>query len=68
MYQPEESQNDTVKLVYGIGTGLGVCILARPDEDSQYNAYPSEAGMVKMQYYNKVDKEFHKFLIEKGYN
>ena len=59
--------DDRVRLVYGVGTGLGVCLLARPSEEMPFQAYPSEAGIAKMQCYNKADKEFLQFLKERGY-
>jgi len=34
IYEPQESERtaDKVRLVFGVGTGLGVSILARPSE------------------------------------
>jgi glucokinase len=68
VYEPANHNTGNVVLVYGIGTGLGVCILARPSEDLPYQAYPSEAGIVKMEYFNKADREYRRFLIERGYS
>ena len=67
IYRPDDLGEDKVRLVFGIGTGLGVCLLARPSEDKPFQAYPSEAGMVRMQHYSKADRVFHSFIIDKGY-
>lgn len=70
IYSPaiDQRAEDKVRLVFGVGTGLGVCVLVRPNESSRFQAFPSEAGLVKRQLYNKQDKEFFKFLREKGYD
>jgi glucokinase len=70
IYEPEpgKKQRDLVRLVFGVGTGLGACILARPSEDVPFQVYPSEAGMARMQFYNKADRDYYHFIKEvKGY-
>ena len=54
-------------MVFGVGTGLGISLLCRPDETQAFQAYPSEGGMVKMQMYNKDDREYYEFIRDKGY-
>ena len=53
VYKPSDIIEDRVRLVFGVGTGLGVSMLCRPSQDAKnFQAYPSEGGMVKMQLYN----------------
>eukprot|EP00347_Sterkiella_histriomuscorum_P017480 403349200 len=60
---PEEGPlDDTQRLVFGIGTGCGVCQLMRPELDQEFHVYPSEAGIIKLQLYNDTDREFEDFL------
>lgn len=70
IYEPPETERtaDKVRLVFGVGTGLGVSILARPNETVPFQAYPSEGGVVRMPHYNKADREYLEFLKEKKYN
>jgi glucokinase len=70
IYEPPESERtaDKMRLVFGVGTGLGVSILARPNETVPFQAYPSEGGVICMPYYNKSDREYLKFLKDKKYN
>lgn len=69
IFEPEEGiLEDTQRLVFGVGTGLGVCQLMRPDEQSTFHCYPSEGGIIKMQLYNDMDREFEDFAFhEKKY-
>jgi glucokinase len=53
---------DKVRLVIGIGTGLGACTLVRPDHDSNFYVYSSEPGCVKIQLYEALDRQFEQFL------
>ncbi|CDW88732.1 glucokinase [Stylonychia lemnae] len=62
MYKPEEGVlEDLVRLVIGIGTGLGACQLMRPEEDGTFHVYASEVGMLKLQLYTQQDREFEDF-------
>ncbi len=36
VYEPSEKSIDKVRLVFGVGTDLGVAILARPNEMTPY--------------------------------
>lgn len=49
---------DKVRLVIGIGTGLGACTLIRPDHSSDFFVYSSEPGCVKIQLYEDKDRQF----------
>ena len=65
IYEPEETgekRGDKVRVVFGVGTGLGVAYMARPSEKMPFYVYPSEGGIVKMPLYNKQDREYWKFL------
>ena len=70
IYEPPESERtaDKVRLVFGVGTGLGVSILARPNDTVPFQAYPSEAGVIRMPFYDKSDRDYLQFLIDKKYN
>ena len=69
VYDPADGVlEDTQRLVFGVGTGCGVCQLMRPDESQQFHVYPSEAGIIKMQLYSDTDREFEDFLQkERGF-
>lgn len=64
LYEPatEGIKEDNVKLAVGLGTGLGVCYLARESKDDSFTVFASEACMVKMPLYNKFDREFESYL------
>ena len=64
IYEPEEGVLvDKVRLVFGIGTGCGVCALIRPEETTNFAVFPSEGGFIKMMTYNEQDRQFEDFIM-----
>eukprot|EP00347_Sterkiella_histriomuscorum_P008123 403346287 len=70
LYKPEQDilpSEDVCKIVYGIGTGLGVCMMGRPNETVPFHHYPSEGGIAPLALYNSMDRKFIEFLnTQKG--
>lgn len=67
IFSPDEGVlEDKVRLVIGIGTGLGACTLVRPDEEHNFYVYSSEPGVVNLQLYDERDHQFETFLKKSG--
>ena len=69
IYEPSEGKivEDKVRLVVGVGTGLGICQLTRASEDEKYFAvYPSEGGIVRIQLYSESDQKLQEYFISKN--
>lgn len=65
VYEPVDGVlEDNVRLVFGIGTGLGICKLARPDSKKPFDVYPSEGGVVRMKHYDERDRQFERYYNE----
>ena len=64
IYEPAERAEDTLRLAVGLGSGLGVCYLAREFEHENFTVFPSESCMVKYPIYNKIEREFWSFVRE----
>lgn len=71
VYEPNEKlfNDDEVKVVMGIGTGLGSCLLSRApstekDSPGNYHVNSMEAGMVILPTYDEVDRQFQDFLTK----
>ena len=56
--------SNNMKLLIGVGTSLGVCFIARENENDNFDVFPSEACMVRMPIYNENDRELEQFLIK----
>ncbi|CDW91440.1 glucokinase [Stylonychia lemnae] len=56
---------DKIRLIYSVGTGLGFCMMSRPDESVPYYHYPSELGAIPLPLHNQNDRAFYKFLTDK---
>jgi hypothetical protein len=41
-----------MKLVIGVGTSIGMCYVARENEESRFDVYPSEVSMMRMPAFN----------------
>jgi glucokinase len=39
---PEETKDERMKLICGVGTGLGLAFIARGNKEKDYVVYPSE--------------------------
>lgn len=74
VFKPENLEwfDDSVKLVLGVGTGLGACQLTRQPskvagELGNYHVNSSEPGMTRFTHYEDIHREYEKFLnLEKG--
>ena len=75
MYEPcvEDSKwnDDSVKIVQGIGTGYGGCQLTRapsstPDVKGNYHVNSAEVGMTRLALYTEEDYKFDAFMKERG--
>jgi glucokinase len=75
LYKPPEEtgswKDDTVKVVLGIGTGLGACQLTRAPSKmntegvlvpGDYHVNSAEAGMKRLPIYVEEDRRFDDFL------
>ncbi len=69
VFKPENLEwfDDSVKLVLGVGTGLGGCQLTRQPskvagELGNYHVNSSEPGMTRFTHYEDIHREYEKFL------
>ncbi len=53
LYMPEQKVENLAKIVYGVGTSIGMAFMMRPDEESNYYHYPSEVGAIAFPQHNK---------------
>lgn len=72
VYQPEAESwsDDNVKLVMGIGTGLGACQLTREPtkiagSKGNYHVNSAETGVTRLPLYTDTDQQFDKFIKDK---
>lgn len=75
VYEPEAESwsDDNVKLVIGIGTGLGACQLTREPmkiagTKGNYHVNSAETGAIRLPLYTDTDQQFDQFIKEKVKN
>lgn len=69
LYEPEEKlfDDDQVRVVMGIGTGLGSCLLSRAPSivkgvPGNYHVNSMDAGMIMLPTFDEVDRQYQDFL------
>jgi glucokinase len=69
VYEPKESlfKDDQVRVVMGMGTGLGSCLLSRapsrdPSKPGEYHVNAMEAGQIQMPTFDELDRQFYDYL------